>query len=354
MSITTISKDRLDINSAIHLDKQGKTIVTDPKRILASDRLLTTNRGLSLIILPTEKCNFRCTYCYEDFEEGRMKKPIVQGVKALLAGRSPDMDFLSIEWFGGEPLLAKSVVLDISRFAMSMAFLHPHLHYHGSMTTNGALLDFSTLTELSNVGVRSFQISLDGPKDVHDQSRLRADGKGTFETIWTNLLSIRDSDLPVNVTLRLHVTAENYSLMDSLLADIKREFLPDARFSVLFKAIERLGGSNDTKITVLSHTEHDQIMNSLKTKLFGNDHNLPQNGDLPQDYICYASMPNSLIIRANGDVGKCTVALYDERNKVATLRPDGTLEVIPGRLDPWVKGLETLDPDTLACPLHSL
>ena len=27
-----------------------------------------------LILLPTEKCNFRCTYCYEDFELGKMSE----------------------------------------------------------------------------------------------------------------------------------------------------------------------------------------------------------------------------------------------------------------------------------------
>jgi uncharacterized protein len=28
-------------------------------------------RFQQLTILPTEKCNFRCTYCYEDFELGK-------------------------------------------------------------------------------------------------------------------------------------------------------------------------------------------------------------------------------------------------------------------------------------------
>ena len=71
------------------------------------------------------------------------------------------------------------------------------------------------------------------------------------------------------------------------------------------------------------------MMNSLKNKLFGENHDSPQNGDLSDDYICYASRPNSLIIRSNGDVGKCTVALYDERNKIATLQPDGTMKSNP-------------------------
>ncbi|PJJ00771.1 hypothetical protein BX264_1060 [Streptomyces sp. 2333.5] len=38
-----------------------------------------TDRTLHLIILPTEQCNFRCTYCYEDFSVGRMGPETVQG-----------------------------------------------------------------------------------------------------------------------------------------------------------------------------------------------------------------------------------------------------------------------------------
>ena len=30
-----------------------------------------TTRRLHLILLPTEQCNFRCKYCYEDFQHGR-------------------------------------------------------------------------------------------------------------------------------------------------------------------------------------------------------------------------------------------------------------------------------------------
>ena len=30
---------------------------------------------LNLIILPTEACNFRCTYCYETFENKKMPRP---------------------------------------------------------------------------------------------------------------------------------------------------------------------------------------------------------------------------------------------------------------------------------------
>ncbi|MHC5893000.1 radical SAM protein [Nostoc sp.] len=315
---------------------------------------LVSNSYFQLIILPTEKCNFRCTYCYEDFAVGKMKQETIQGIKALLEKRCADLRYLSISWFGGEPLTAKDIVLEISKYTISLIYRYPRLHYKGDMTTNGYLLDYKTVAALASVGVRDYQISLDGPREVHDQSRIRADGKSTYDQIWTNLLAIRDSSLPVSVILRIHFTVDTLKLIDPLIVDIKREFLHDPRFSILFKAIERLGGENDASIKIFSETEKQEAIKSLQTKLFGENLASSQNYSLSDDYVCYASRPNSLVIRSNGDVGKCTVALYDERNKVATLQPDGTLKVIPGRLAPWLRGLETLDPDTLGCPLVGL
>ena len=61
---------------------------------------------LHLILLPTEACNFRCTYCYEDFRLGRMSEDVVRGVEALLSRRAEGLARLEISWFGGEPLAA--------------------------------------------------------------------------------------------------------------------------------------------------------------------------------------------------------------------------------------------------------
>jgi uncharacterized protein len=52
------------------------------------------------------------------------------------------------------------------------------------------------------------------------------------------------------------------------------------------------------------------------------------NGDL--EHVCYAARPNSLLIRADSSVGKCTVLLNDERNKIGTLQADGTVSMIAG------------------------
>ncbi|BAZ10613.1 radical SAM domain-containing protein [Calothrix sp. NIES-4071] len=315
---------------------------------------LISDKMFQLIILPTEQCNFRCIYCYEDFSIGQMKPETILGIKALIQKRCQNLNYLSISWFGGEPLVAKNIVTDISEYAMSLTNKYPDLHYQSNMTTNAYLLDFNTASILANVGVREYQISLDGPREIHDKSRLRADGKSTFDRIWTNLLAIRDSSLPVDIKLRLHFTADTFKLIDPLIEDIKREFLPDSRFSVFFKSIEHLGSPNDTSINVFSEAEKEAAVKILEAKLFGENLQSPQNGAIPDDYVCYAARPNSLVIRANGTVGKCTVALSDERNNIGTLQSDGRLQLIPGRFAPWVRGIESLDALELGCPLVSL
>ncbi len=314
---------------------------------------LITNKFFQLILLPTELCNFRCTYCYEDFSVGRMKRETITGIKALLENRCTDLDYLQIAWFGGEPLTAKDIVLEISEYAMALTRKYPQLRYKGDMTTNGYFLNYDTTVALANVGVQNYQISLDGPREIHNKSRIRADGGNTYDQIWSNLLAIRDSSLPVSVLLRIHFTVDTLGQLDSLIDEIKKEFIHDSRFSVFFKSIERLGGANDASIKILSEAEKEKAIDLLKTKLYGERLDSDAGFSEP-GHVCYASRANSLVIRSNGDVGKCTVALYDERNKIGTLQEDGKLKIIPGRLAPWLRGIENLDSDTLACPLVNL
>ncbi|HKP37373.1 MAG TPA: radical SAM protein, partial [Pyrinomonadaceae bacterium] len=169
---------------------------------------ILNTRILELILLPTEKCNFRCTYCYEDFEMGRMSPEIILGIKNLILNRANDLDRLQLSWFGGEPLAALDVVLEVSGFAAQLAAKKSHLNYRAHMTTNASLLDPATFDKLVDVGVLDYQITLDGPREIHNQTRVQAGGGGTFDRIWNNLLAIRATNLPASIHLRIHFDSE--------------------------------------------------------------------------------------------------------------------------------------------------
>ena len=78
-------------------------------------------------------------------------------------------------------------------------------------------------------------------------------------------------------------------------------------------------------------------------------------GSAPEpQYICYAAKANSLLIRSDGRIGKCTVALDDDRNTIGRICEDGTIELDNLKLRPWLRGLDDLSVSALACPLSGL
>ena len=209
-------------------------------------------RYLNLIIFPTEQCNFRCTYCYEDFKARQMEPVVVDAIKQLVTRRASSLNTLRISWFGGEPLAAKKIVYELSQHVSNLSYTIPNLSYYANMTTNAYLLDLTTAETLVTYGVTFFQVSLDGPQAIHDQSRIRADGSGTFSRIWSNLLAIRNSNLQLSIMLRIHFSPDTYLQLEPLIEAINEEFGEDRRFSVYFKSIGQLGGPNDGNIRLFS------------------------------------------------------------------------------------------------------
>ncbi|MGA5143213.1 radical SAM protein [Streptomyces azureus] len=306
-----------------------------------------TDEIIHLIVLPTEQCNFRCTYCYEDFAIGQMDPSTVRGIKRLLDRRLDGLQRVSISWFGGEPLLGRGVVEDVSAHITGAVASRPGLRYEADMTTNGYLLDLPTAEKLTALGIRTYQISLDGPEAIHDTTRVRVNGSGSFQRIWHNLLSIRASKIPVRVILRVHLAPATVPCMPDFLAQIRDTFLDDVRFSVSLRPVERMGGPNDGAIDVLSASKRAEIIKDLEEMLYAGT---PTSREAGKVDVCYAARPNSLVIRANGSIAKCTVALNDPANSIGHLLPDGTLRIDNQHLRPWVRGWADGDQDSVRCP----
>lgn len=304
---------------------------------------------LNLILFATEQCNFRCTYCYEDFEIGRMSSEVVGGVKALLAARVPSLTSLVVSWFGGEPLLAPDVIRTVSHHIKSLS--HPALDYRANVTTNGYLLSRERFEELLECGVRLFQISLDGYADVHDRTRRRADGCATFERIWNNLRGIRDTRHQGFVVLvRIHFFPDNRTELTDLAEKLNGEFAGDRRFQFYFKDIGKLGGPNDAQFATYDHDQCASAKMELDRLIRDTDQVYTLGAGQP--YVCYAAQANSIAIRADGTLAKCTVALKDDRNNLGHITGDGRLRVDMDKWRLWLAGFSRGEQDwaELSCP----
>lgn len=309
---------------------------------------LVSNDEFQLFLMPTEQCNFRCLYCYENFALGRMPQEVVASVKSLISRRVKHAPrLLALSWYGGEPLLASDIVLEVSNHAKDVC-RKANTQFFADITTNGYLLSRAMLSELASAGLKRFQITLAGAKSTHDRMRMLKSGKdGTFDIIWNNLLALRDSGLPIEAWLRINFDAHTYTELDPLIQLIKEELIPSGRFTVFFSEILPTGGLYDEKIGVFDAGARETVLEQLYSKV-GIE---PYQKEL-ENRPCYAAHANTLLIRSDGSLGKCTVALYDERNCVGSLRPDGTLDFDKKRLQFWLRGLVEMNKSILQCPLN--
>jgi uncharacterized protein len=312
-----------------------------------------SRRFLELIILPTEQCNFRCTYCYEDFEIGHMKENTVEAVKKLIMARLPGLSDFTISWFGGEPLMAKGTVYELTEFAKS-ACEQAGVRFRSVMTTNAFGMDRATFDRLTSLGVRRYQISLDGDEEQHNKTRKLMSGRGSFQKIWANLLEMRSNPDQFSILLRLHIHQENIESIRVLLGRIVDEFGGDSRFQIFMKAVGNWGGDSVKSMALMR--DSSAIIREFEELLEARQWFANRGGNSTESQFspCYAARSNSFVIRADGALAKCTVAFSDPRNRVGVINDDGTLTIENEKMRNFMRGFQTLDEEALHCPMKGM
>jgi uncharacterized protein len=321
-------------------------------RAVLAARQREVNQGLHLILLPTEACNFRCVYCYETFEYHRMEDWVVRGVRNLINRRAGGLHSLTLSWFGGEPLLALGIIDEILVHAKSAAGSGGRLRLRSDITTNGYLLTAPTFSRLVDLGVTEYQISLDGPKHLHDRKRVMAGGRGTFDRIWANLRSMQATRLEFKVIVRIHVDRENAPGLPGFLRDCAEAFGGDSRFEVFLRPLGRFGGANDHLLQILDDEEADRVIGDLKTE--ASRLGIPQFDTERDGDVCYAARANSFVVRANGRLNKCTLALESPANQIGRIREDGSMLIENRLMAGWLRGHFTGNQEELSCPMVGL
>lgn len=158
------------------------------------------------LILCTQECNLRCTYCFEESMHSgcmptlseirnRFDKFLDNGFEKFVIelinineelGRETDITF-----HGGEPML---IGVDLLRKAFEIV-----KQYEGttiSMQSNGTLITDEMVSLLKEFNVR-VGISIDGPKEMHDQYRLNIGKKGSFDLVFENIKKLKAAGVVV-------------------------------------------------------------------------------------------------------------------------------------------------------------
>lgn len=310
-------------------------------------------RILELIILPTEQCNFRCTYCYEDFEIGQMPANTVEAIKLLISKRLPKIQRLVLSWFGGEPLMAKALVYELNEFAQREC-TKAGVEFTSNMTTNAFGLDRATFDNLCRLGMLQYQISLDGEEEVHNKTRKLVSGRGSFNKIWNNLLAMRESSAQFYVKLRVHVHGTNLDSVNQLIVRLNAAFGNDPRFFIFFKAVGNWGGESVKSMGLIKDSAEVIAGFEAQLESWGWFAARPYAKNVRPFHPCYAAKPTSFVIRADGSLAKCTVAFNDARNRIGHLNDDGTLQIENEKMRTFMRGFEDGNESALHCPMKGM
>lgn len=143
----------------------------------------------------TQSCNLRCSYCvYSGKYNTRKHSPKSMSLDLAKKGidflfeHSMDTNSVDIGFYGGEPLLKFDMIKKLVHYAYEQG---EGKEITFNMTTNGTIITDEIINFLLDHKF-NILISLDGPKPVHDKNRVFAmDGKGTFDTIISNIIYIR-------------------------------------------------------------------------------------------------------------------------------------------------------------------
>lgn len=151
----------------------------------------------------TDHCNLACSHCYRD-------EPVAELTRRQLIALLDDFSaFLGgigrqgrVMLSGGEPLTS------------------PHLHDLAEacrarslpvrVLSNGTLIDAEAARSLAETGVRSVQVSLEGPRRVNDRVR----GRGSFDAAISGMRAAREAGM--EVTLAFTLTAGNRSSLPAV------------------------------------------------------------------------------------------------------------------------------------------
>lgn len=140
------------------------------------------------MLLVTNACNLNCVYCYENHKTNKTMSLRVAQKAIQKAFENNGYDYISVQFMGGEPLLAYPLIKEISEWMWRTEF---HKPYELFASTNGTLLDDEMRSWFyENRDRISLGLSFDGTPFAQNMNRTQSSDKIDFDFFrktWPNM-----------------------------------------------------------------------------------------------------------------------------------------------------------------------
>jgi len=170
----------------------------------------------------SHSCNLKCVYC---FAKGGNYNGLTALMDQTTAKNAVDAIISScmaptvtINFFGGEPLLNSSVLYATISYAIDAAIINRKT-LNIIVTTNGTK-SFCELGNRLNGTNHRIAISIDGPRDTHNLQRPFRNGRPSYDTITGNIMEYIEQFGAANITAKSTWKTQHNDLV-SLVANLK-------------------------------------------------------------------------------------------------------------------------------------
>lgn len=252
---------------------------------------------LFLTIAPTINCNFGCEYCFESNKINKnMSNKTIDRIISYIKDREKIKE-IKVVWYGGEPTLQIKNILYFNKLRDKYL---SNRSISQTIITNGFLLNRKNALLLRNSGISNAQITIDGPKVIHDKRRFLKNKKGSFDTIINNIIDIKNI---INIDIRINVDENNINFIDDLLDVFIENGFNDKVNVYLAPVVYENGIAKKTCGEQVFTIKSNKYLQFYKKAV---EHCLTKRViPLPLPSYCTAILPQAFLITPSGKFGKC-------------------------------------------------
>lgn len=297
-----------------------------------------TDEFLRFTIVMTTACNFACTYCYQNQIIPIMRNESSQNIsynmiddilkvtKNYFESKKPRT--LSVTFYGGEPLLEFEKMIKLSDEFQKLCKEYD-VFYDPFVVTNGYNLTKERAKRLSEVGIKSVIITVDGQKDLHDKYRPLKSGNGTYNTLVKNIQDVQDV---IHVQIRTNISKDSVLSVKEMIKEFVQRKL---KVTFDFQMVEIVPGTpNSFKDQTLTLEEFADVEVRLYEEVLKYFPKYPFNPFKKVRFArCDALCQNSLVVDTDGHLFKCWGEVGSSNKNVGKIH-DGKIK-LNHRLERW-------------------
>lgn len=273
---------------------------------------VTQKKFFAITYIPTYNCNFECSYCIEGTVNVTGKKLDIKRIFDYLEYRlkSEKYDVIDFVFYGGEPLLALNNIIQMAQFLRKKS-----IEYSKSLkmaiVTNGYLLNENNIKDLVESGILTYQITIDGKRELHNKRRHLKNGRETYDVIVNNINIMTAKYKNVNVVLNINYDESNskdiLDFLDSPPFDLRKVHIKLNPIKSSCKNVNNIG-------QIVHRGDASILYSKIRNK--GLD---DENRVLNEFGPCLKRIRNSIIVDCYGNLYKCVYGVGNEKNIVGTI-----------------------------------